>query len=215
MSIIYAIPGIGTTKELFQNIAVAGHELKILEWPAAEKQFTMTDYAKAFIPQIDTQQPVNLMGVSFGGMLCAELSHHISTKKVVLISSCRNRREFPFLLRFLRVVPVHKLISERLFRRLVERTYYVFGFDKNLAHAFAAMAWQMPPHYFSRCIDYIIQWKRTDDHPSIVSIHGDADRLLTPTNIRKGYSIKGGSHVMVLEKANDINPILSKEFYGC
>ena len=98
MKTIYAIPGLGTTKDLFKNIKIPNYELKILDWPTTLPWYTLRDYSSKFIEQIDCSYPVNLIGVSFGGMLCSELSNQIKTDKVVLISSCKDISEFPTLL---------------------------------------------------------------------------------------------------------------------
>jgi len=214
MNVIYAIPGLGTTGELFQNIAVAGYELKVLNWPLPQKQFTLKDYAAGFLKQIDTSQPVNLLGVSFGGMLCAELAQQIKTDKVVLISSCKNRLQFPKLLKFLKAVPVYRLISDQALRRMAKHSRHILGFDKPLTGLFLNMVNAMPENYFSYCIPYIVKWDLEKENNNIIQIHGTADRLLTPTRIKNAYSIKNGSHAMVLNKAAEINTILNKTFNG-
>src|SRR3954467_12850458 len=96
---IYAIPGLGNTKELYRNIFVPGYALKVLEWPEPGNATDLQTYAMAFLPQIDQREQVNLLGVSFGGMLCAELAEKLDTHKVFLVSSSKNRNEFPFSLK--------------------------------------------------------------------------------------------------------------------
>lgn len=208
MKIIYAIPGIGTTKELFQNISIAGYELKVLEWPVPKKEFTLSDYARQFIKQIDTSVPVNLLGVSFGGMLCSELANMIPVQNVILISSCKTSLEFPPLLRFLKTVPLHRLFSENGFKTLSK-----IGFKKALQPIFVEMIDSMPPGYFSCCIRYIINWNKKEHWPGIVSIHGTADRLLRYNNIKNAQAVTNGSHVMVLYNADEINTILNQQLH--
>lgn len=78
---IYAIPGLGTTEKLYVNTKIKGVEIIVLNWPTPEKNDTMESYARKFLPQINTNIPFCLLGVSFGGMICTELSKIISPKK--------------------------------------------------------------------------------------------------------------------------------------
>lgn len=214
MQTIYAIPGLGTDKELYRNIAIPNYQLKVLDWPQPEKNLSLEEYAAKFIPQINQSEPVNLIGVSFGGMLCAELAEQIKTNKVILISSCRNSSEFPYLLKALNYFPVHKLVPDGLVRLLAKSKRRFLGFEKSFEPTFVKMIDSMPGLYFSSCIRYIISWKRSTNTANIVQIHGMLDKLLFPRKINDFYAIEKGSHSMVLNRANEINDILNKEFNG-
>lgn len=213
MEIIYAIPGLGTTKELYRNISIPNYEIKVLFWPEPKANYTLKDYAERFLVQIDTTVPVNLMGVSFGGMLCSELAEQIKTKKVILISSCKDISEFPFLLKALRIIPFHKLVSDKLVRFLAGTKRRFLGFEKSFDKIFFEMIQQMPPDYFSNAINYIINWDKKASKIEFIRIHGTSDKLL-PNKNKRYHLVKGGSHAMVLNKANEINVILNKELNG-
>ena len=89
--VIYAIPGLGTTEKLYKNLNIKDVEIIVLKWPIPSKNDTMQSYAHKFLPQIKTDQPFCLLGVSFGGMLCCELSEFISPEKIILISTSKYR----------------------------------------------------------------------------------------------------------------------------
>lgn len=214
MQTIYAIPGLGTDKELYRNIVIPNYQLKILDWPAPEKHLSLAEYAAKFLPQIDQTEPVNLIGVSFGGMLCAELAERIKTNKVILISSCRNSSEFPALLKTLRYIPVHQLVTDGLVRLLAKSKRRFLGFEKSFEPTFVKMIDSMPKQYFECCIRYIVSWKRANNTAKIIQIHGTKDKLLFPKKINDFYAINNGSHSMVLNRAQEINSILNKEFNG-
>jgi pimeloyl-ACP methyl ester carboxylesterase len=214
VKLIYAIPGIGTTKELFQKISVPGHELKVLEWPATQSQYTLKDYAAEFSKQIKTDEPVNLIGVSFGGMLCSELTGLIPTNKVVLISSCSSTAQFPMILRFFRLIPLHKLVPDPFIRFVAKSKRRFLGLERSFESVFVKMIDSMPRGYFYHCAQYIISWNRKTANPGIVQIHGTADRLLSYRHIKNSYAVHKGSHSMVLNKAGEINTILNIEFNG-
>ncbi|MES2679303.1 MAG: alpha/beta hydrolase [Bacteroidota bacterium] len=214
MEIIYAIPGLGTTKDLYSNISVANHEIKVLDWPVPEKDLSLESYALKFLDQIDQTKPVNLIGVSFGGMICSELAEKIKVNKLVLISSCKNRTEFPLLLKLVRVIPLYRAFSDSLIRAIAKTKRQFIGFEKSFEPTFVAMIDQMPQNYFSNCIAYILNWERRTNNSTPVHIHGTADRLLIHSKIKNYHPVKGGSHAMVLSDASEINVILNKVMNG-
>lgn len=212
MKIIYAIPGIGTTEKLFQYIKIPNYEIKVLNWPIPKKEYTMADYAREFLNQIDSSSPVYLMGVSFGGMLCSQISDFIPCEKIILISSCRDNSQFPFLLRFAKTIPLYKLISENFLAFLAKSQRWILGRKKSLDPMFIAMINQMPKNYFKYCIGYIVNWDKTSDKKeNLIQIHGTKDRLLPYKRIESCISVEGGGHVMIISKAIEINLILNSE----
>ena len=83
-------------------------------------------------------------------------------------------------------------------------------FDK-IIEEFHAMTDSMEKEYFKRAINCIINWDQAEcSNANIIHIHGTADRLLQYKNIKADYSIKNGSHAMVVNKAEEISKILNK-----
>lgn len=214
METIYAIPGLGTNKELYRNISVPNYELKVLDWPQPEKNFSLKKYADKFIDQIDQSKPVNLLGVSFGGMLCSEIAEVIPVNKVFLVSSCKNSSEFPALLKMLRFFPAYRLIPDSVIRSIAKTKRKFIGFEKSFEPVFIEMIGQMPPQYFSCCINYIITWDRKHNNAQVIQIHGTSDKLLKHYHLKNFHEIKNGTHGMVVSNASEINQILNKELNG-
>ncbi len=209
--IIYAIPGFGTTGHLFSNLHIRGAKLVVLNWPHTEADDTMQSYARKFLPQIDTSMPFCLLGVSFGGMLCGELSRIIKPRKTFLISSSKFRRELPWFIRALRHVPIHKYISESRHRKLAYYGRRIIGFEKAYMPEFMAMVESMNADYFRHCIPIIVNWDRTDAPENTVHIHGSADRLILYGGVKPDHTIKGGTHAMVVFRADEISLIIEEE----
>lgn len=199
---------------MFKNISVPGYELKVLEWPAPEEGGSLKDYARKFLDQIDQSKPVDLLGVSFGGMLCVEISEMILVNKVFLVSSLKNISEFPLLLKTIKHFPIYKTLPDHLICSLAKTKRKFIGFEKSFEPIFLDMLKRMPKNYFSRCIDYILHWDRKTNNSKLIHIHGTSDKLLTCKTIKDYYPIKNGSHVMVLTHAVEINAILNKELNG-
>lgn len=209
--VLYAIPGLGTTDKLFKNIHIKGVEIVVLKWPLPEKNDTMQSYAHKFLPQIKTDKPFCLMGVSFGGMLCTELSYIISPKKTFLISTCKCRKELPWYIRLFKYIPIHKIISEKQHRKMAYEGRWFIGFGRAYIPEYFGMINSMTKHYFKNCINMIVNWTRTEFPQNNIHIHGDADKLLLHKYVEVDYTIKEGTHAMVLFQAEEINKIIEKE----
>ncbi len=209
--LIYAIPGLGTTEKLYKNISIKGVEIIVLTWPIPEKNDTMQSYAKKFLPQIDTSNPFCLMGVSFGGMLCAELSNIISPQKMFLVSTAKYRKELPWFIRLFKHFPLHKIIPEKQHRKMAYEARWFIGFGNALIPEYLGMINSMDGDYFKNAINIIVNWNRKDLPKNYIHIHGDADRLLLYKGVKADYTIKDGSHAMVVFRTEEINKIIEKE----
>jgi hypothetical protein len=209
--IIYAIPGLGTTEQLFSNTVIKGAEFIVLDWPLPEKDDTMQSYAKKFLPQIDTSGPFCLMGVSFGGMLCTELSKLILPQKTFLISTCKSRSELPWFIRLFKYIPVYKYINEKKHRKMAYHGRWIVGFGKAYIPEFLGMVDSMKDNYFKYCMHIIVNWNGTEFPKNAVHIHGTGDRLLLYRCVKADHTIKDGSHAMVVFRAEEINKIVEQE----
>lgn len=209
--IIYAIPGLGTTDKLYINTIIQNHTVVVLNWPLPSKNETMQSYAQKFLPQINTTKAFCLLGVSFGGMLCTELAKITNPQKIFLVSSCKTRNELPWFIKALKYLPIHKLLSENSHRKLAYHGKWFVGFGGAYIPEFLGMVNSMTPNYFKYCIHTIATWKNSDYNPNTIHIHGTADRLLFHSKVNVNYAIKGGSHAMVVFRAQEINEIIEKE----
>ncbi len=211
--IIYAIPGLGTNEKLYVNTKIKNHEIVILNWPTPHKKDTMASYAKKFLPQIDQSKPYCLLGVSFGGMLCVELSKILNPHKIFLISTSKNRVELPWFIKLLKHVPLHKIVSENYHRKLAYHGKWFIGFGNAYIPEFLGMVNSMTENYFKYCINIIVNWNGGNFGNHLVHIHGTNDRLLSYNNVIANYTIKDGSHAMIVFNAEEINLIIEKELF--
>ena len=209
--VIYAIPGLGTNEKLYENIRIKGVEMIVLKWPTPEKNDTMQSYACKFLPQINTDQPFCILGVSFGGMLCSELSRVISPKKIFLVSTSKSREELPWFIRFFKHVPIHKIIPEKQHRKMAYEGRWFIGFGKAYIPQYLGMINSMEANYFKNAINIIVNWDRKGFPENYIHLHGDADRLLLYKYVKADYTISKGSHAMVVFQAEEINKIIEKE----
>lgn len=213
MKIVYVIPGLGTTKELFRFIDLKDTELRFLDWPELENGETMRSLADKMANGIVETKPYYLMGVSFGGMLCSEIARVKKPVKTILISSSKCRKELPLLFRLFKYLPIHNWIPESQLRLLARNSRRILGFDRSFIKEFHKMIDAMPKEYFKRAINCIINWDQSDcSGKGIIHIHGTSDKLIWYKNVRADHTVKNGSHAMIIDNAKEISAIIDQNF---
>ncbi len=210
MKTIYAIPGLATTGKLFEGLKVNNCEIKVLNWPQPPEGIALEEYAKLFVQHIDQTKPFCLLGVSFGGMLCSELSHLVKAEKVILISSCKNRKELPWMIRVQKYVAIYNLFSEKFLMANAFRVRWLLGFKNDYRKIFKQMLREMPENYIKRSIKMIVNWENTKMPKDCIHIHGKKDRLLFFSCVKADHGIENGSHAMIVYDVGEINELLNK-----
>jgi hypothetical protein len=64
--------------------------------------------------------------------------------------------------------------------------------------------------YLDWSLETIIFWNRTIADENVVQIHGDADKVFPFKNICNCIVVKGGTHIMILNKYKWFNENLPK-----
>ena len=210
---IYCFQGQGSDFRLFDSIQVdtALFELAFVEYGTPEKWMDMKDFAHSLINGIDTLNPYILLGVSLGGMICAELSESLNPRKTILISSAKNRNELPVRYRFQKTIPLYQLfpkkillIGSKIMQPLVEPD------RKKNKGTFKDMLNKKDAAYMKRTIHLIVTWEREMNTKKTYHIHGDNDHTLPLRHIQNpDFIVENGSHMMTLTRGTEINHILN------
>jgi len=212
MSVIYCIPGTGVDERLFSKIDFGKHEVRHVHWIIPHRRESLEAYALRLSEQIDTSKPFVLVGVSFGGMLCATLMAHLHPQRVFLISSSKCRAELPPKIRFMKIFPFYRLLPDVAFTRAATLSRRIFGFrGAEESRLFEDMLKSAPKGFYSRAVDCIVRWDAKVFRPGIVHIHGTHDKVLPLSFVKADYVIEGGSHNMLRTHSEEISGIIRKE----
>jgi hypothetical protein len=142
-------------------------------------------------------------------MICTELSDTLSPVRTILISSAKTGSELPGRYTFMKTFPVDRIVPKglikaggRLLQGIVEpdRKY-----DKE---TFKSMLKEKDPLFLKRTADMIIHWERTTCSRQIVHIHGNKDHTIPVKNVKADYIVDGGSHMMIITRADEINELI-------
>jgi pimeloyl-ACP methyl ester carboxylesterase len=208
---IYCFHGQGSTGAIFSDLDLdTSYTIRLVEYGAPEKGMTMPSFARALATQIDTTAPFILLGVSLGGMLCAELSEMLHPKQTIIISSAKNRDELPFRYTFQKAIPLYKLFPGKLLVAGAKILQPIVEPDRRKNKAtFKEMLASKNATYMKRTIPLIIHWERTSNTHKIYHLHGTNDHTLPYRKIKSpDYTIDDGSHMMTLTRAKDISTVL-------
>lgn len=207
---VYAIPGLGTNYLIFNDLKIYKYELVSLNWPPLKKEYTMADYARCFIDQINTSEPFVLLGLSFGGMLAVELGKILKPEKIILISSAKTRNGLSGAIRFLKFLPIHNVIPDKAYRYISYKAKYLLGFLMDYMKILSKMGKDLPENYFKYSVGYIINWNNTVIPKNTFLIHGTSDRLIWFNKKQVDYVVKAGSHAMIITKAKEVSKIVNE-----
>jgi pimeloyl-ACP methyl ester carboxylesterase len=204
--VVYAIPGLGVDERLFSKLNLRHAELQVLAWPEPQHTLTLPEYARLFLPHIDTSKPFALLGVSFGGMCVTELAEILQPVKTILISSAKTGAELPALIRLAHVLPLHRLLTASQFINLAVLFRRRFGVRAGEeTKLFRAMLEKRSRNFFRYTIGAIATWERVTVPENLVHFHGDKDRLLPFSKIKNPVRISGGNHFMVMQQAKELS----------
>lgn len=206
------MPGLAASSSIFEKIVLPEDvfEIVLLEWEIPLDNETLGDYAKRITQKIIHPNPV-LIGVSFGGILVQEMAKFINAKKVIIISSVKTNLEFPRRMIVAKTTKAYKLIPTNLLANIESLTQFSFGSKINqrlkLYEKFLRIR---DKRYLDWAIEQVILWDRTVANENVIHIHGDEDDVFPIKYIQNCIVVKGGTHIMILNKYKWFNENLSK-----
>jgi len=209
--VVYLIPGQGADYRLFKNLEIDSvFEVKHVHYFTPEKGLNMTDYARALSNQIDTTKTFYLVGVSLGGMLATEMGDFLKPEKIIVISSAKNRYEFPFRYRFQKKIPLYKIVPQGMVKLGAQILQPIVEPASRLEkETTKAMLKDKDKAFLKRTIKMILEWEREEYREDIIHIHGDNDHTIPHRNVKQDFLIEGGSHMMILTRAYVIGDIIN------
>lgn len=210
---IYFVPGLAASTTIFEYLKLSEdkYELYYLDWliPTSQTE-SIADYAKRMCAKIKHENPV-LIGVSFGGVMVQEMSKIIPTKKTIIISSVKSRNELPKRLKVARATRAYKLFPTKKIVNLENFAKYAFGKNaKKRVDMYKKYLSMRDENYLPWAIYNILHWQQESPLKNIIHIHGNNDGVFPIKHVKNCTVIDGGTHVMILNKAQKISQLLNE-----
>ena len=211
LSPIYCIPGMGVDGKIYGKLKVEGRRLHHLSWLEPKRGESIQDYARRMVAQIPEKGPVDLMGLSFGGMMAVEMSHIIPVRRIILLSSIKTSREKPWPFRVMRIVPLY--LTNVAFLR--DRTTWLwcrfFGlYSKEDIATFYEFMPGLSDYYMRWALRQICHWRKGEALAEVFHIHGDRDLIFPVRRSKAHVVVKGGTHSMVFTHANQVSRLIGE-----
>jgi pimeloyl-ACP methyl ester carboxylesterase len=209
---VYFMPGLAASTAIFERIVLPLDifEMITLEWEIPLDNESLADYAKRITTKIKHENPV-LVGVSFGGILVQEMAKHIDARKVIIISSVKSNLEFPRRIKIAKTTKAYKLIPMRLISNIESLARFSFGEKVNqrlkLYEKFLSVR---DIRYLNWAVEQVVLWDRTVADDGVIHIHGDLDDVFPIKYIKDCTVVKGGTHIMILNKYKWLNENLPR-----
>ena len=206
------MPGLAASPKIFEYIKLPETHFKIhlLEWVIPIDNETIENYALRMITFIKHENIV-LLGVSFGGVLVQEMSRHLSVRKLIIVSSVKSMHELPKKMLLAKSTMAYKLLPVQLASNLEFITKYAFGSTiKKRLELYKKYMAVNDSNYLSWAIEQMVCWNQENHHTSVIHIHGDNDAVFPIKNISNCIIIKGGTHIMIINKYKWFNENLPR-----
>lgn len=195
----------------FQKIKLPpGFEPVFLDWIAPLQHESLPDYSVRLSDSIINDEEFILIGLSFGGMVASEIARKKKPVKTIIISSLASSAELPWYFKRAGQLGLHKALPVN-FLKVATLLNRVVGAgspeDKAVIYHYIKNA---DPYFIRWSLNAIVNWNQPERLPDIVHLHGDKDHLLPARFTRPDFIIKNGGHLMVLNRAGEVNRILSE-----
>lgn len=210
---IYFVPGMAAGGEIFRNIKFPeNYRVHILEWLIPEKNESLKDYAERMARRIQEKSPI-LIGVSFGGVVVQEMNDFLEVKKLIIISSVKSKNELPRRMKLASLTKAYKLIPTGLVLSADDLTKYSIGpKTKKRLSLYQEYLHVRDKQYLDWALEKMITWGKKEKLQDVIHIHGEKDVVFPIKYIDQCEVIKGGTHIMILNRGREISQKLLEIF---
>ncbi len=207
---VYFIPGMAASVSIFEYISLPKEQFKCytISWKIPEKNESIKMYAKRMCKEVKHENCV-LVGVSFGGIMVQEMSKYLKIKKLIIISSVKNRYELPKRMQIARKTKVYKLLPTSIISKIENWEKLAFGdFAKKRAAMYQKYLSINDKTYLDWAIEKMVCWDQEKTPVGLIHIHGDRDVVFPISNIKNCITVTQGTHVMIVNRARWFNKYL-------
>ena len=207
---VYMMPGMATDSAIFEHIQLPEEifEVHYLEWLIPDRKESLKDYALRMNKFVKHDKPV-LIGVSFGGVVVQEMSKYLDVQRLIIISSVKCRDELPNRMRFAAKTGFYRLVPTSLMNYVDHFEKIAIGdFAKKRARLYRQYLSVNDKTYLDWAIKHMVSWECDKADEKVVHIHGDKDIIFPIQHIEKCITVKGGTHIMIINRFRWFNRYL-------
>ena len=209
--------GMAADERLFEPQRALPYLLITPKWIEPEAGERLPDYARRMASRIDKPDRFIIGGVSFGGMVAAELAADLAPAGLVLIASCLSARSIPtthwFVHALSKAIPAPVIGAAG---QLPKRFLDLFsGFDSVQRRLLADMLADTSADSLRRMAEMVRLW------PGAASvtcprlwIHGGDDPVIPVRKVEPDVVIPGAGHLVNWTHADEVNEEIARFVEG-
>lgn len=204
---VYFISGLGADERVFQFLDLPGVIQIHIKWTNPADKEPLSKYAESLISQIDQHEPVNLIGISFGGVIAQEIAKLIPCRRIIILSSVKSPAEYSWQLSFIAITKIHRLFPASFLKwsNTLTADYYFSTRSKKESELLHRIIKETDNHFMLWAIDQLMRWKNPEPLTNMVHIHGTADRIFPKSPVKNYIPVQDGGHFMVVNKSVELS----------
>ncbi len=209
---VYLMPGMAASPQIFEYIKLPEEVFKIhyLNWIMPETNESLENYAKRMCQQVEHNN-IALLGVSFGGIVVQGMSKFLNVKKLLVVSSVVSKHQLPKRMKFARITKAYKIMPTKLLSKAELLSKYAYGeFFKKRIDLYKKYLAFNHKEYLDWSIRQVVNWNQENPPKGVIQIHGEKDGVFTNSCNGKCIVVKGGTHIMIINKFKWFNENLPK-----
>ena len=209
---VYLMPGMAANPSIFEFIKLPEDQFRLhwLEWFIPQKNEPLQHYAQRMNAKIEHNNAV-ILGVSFGGILVQEMAKLKSFRKVIVVSSVKSMHELPKRMKILKLTKAYNAIPTSLVKNIDLLAKYTFGesIDRRI-ELYRKYLSISDKDYLDWAIKNVVCWEQEKPQHNTIYIHGDKDGVFPHSCTADTHIIKGGTHIMIINKYKWFNENLPR-----
>ena len=139
-------------------------------------------------------------------MMAVEVAKLIKAEKVILIASAKTKFEIPLYYRLIGKTNIHRIVPASLLKQANFISNWFFGTESSKDKVLLAnILRDTDPIFLKWAMDKIVNWQNAEITQTVKHIHGTADRILPLKFVLVDVIIKGGGHLMTVNKAIELD----------
>lgn len=203
---IYALSGLGTDERIFSRLSWS-QPMHYLPWLTPYRRETLQSYAARMAAGIPGDQPVIILGLSFGGIVAQEIARIRPVKQLLLLSTIKSAAEKPLAFRLMRYLPLYQL--SRGSWRIRTLPYWAprFGVrDQEEIALLQRMFGEFSDDYRMWAVKQLTHWDSAAP-PSVpcTHLHGTADHVFPARYLQGAKLVSGANHFMVYQEPERVS----------
>jgi pimeloyl-ACP methyl ester carboxylesterase len=208
---VYFISGLAADRRVFKHIRLPAHcEAVFIDWISPERNESLRDYSLRLAKKIDTSAPFAIIGLSMGGMIATEIIKRYKPTVAILISSIPSSKHLPGYFKIAGKLKLYKIIPVSFAKSVAVMKRLFTTETRDDKATLKQIIRESDPAFIRWAMGAILNWKSENVPASYIHIHGSQDELLPLRFTHPTHIIHKAGHLMVMNRAKEINVILEK-----